>query len=161
MAYDPNNAEAEANAQQERMQAFRSKYKGESNLQALVRAMQAAQRRKEALEQDLKNANAEFDVLRFEAVPELMDTQGVERVSYEGIGRVSLTADLRIQTFAAARSSLFEWLTTNKLGDLITETVNPSTLKAWVKNRLKEGKELPPSELLRVTPITRASITKG
>lgn len=150
----------EGEARIERMQAYRDQHKGKT-LKDLVLAMQKAQFRKVAIEADLKNANAEFDVLRFELVPEKMDEDGVERVSYDGVGRVSLTPDLRVNTPAGAKPNLFKWFKSHKLSDLIVPTVNASTLKAWVKQRMKEGKELPPSEMLNVTPITRASITKG
>jgi hypothetical protein len=149
----------EGEARIERMQAYRDQHKGKA-LKDLVLAMQKAQFRKVAIEADLKNANAEFDVLRFELVPEKMDEDGVERVSYDGVGRVSLTPDLRVNTPAGAKPNLFAWFKSKKLGDLIVPSVNASTLKAWVKQRIKEGKELPPSEMLNVTPITRASITK-
>lgn len=153
------NEDTNSHQQFERMNTFREKYKGEKLL-PLVQAMRDVQRRKEALEEDLKNVNAEFDVLRFECIPERMELDQVERISYEGIGRVSLTADIRLNVLAANRGNLFTWFRKNKLSDLISEQVNPSTLKAWVKKRIVEGKPYP-SELLNVTPITRASITKG
>ncbi len=161
MAYDPSAEEFEQGAQQERMQAFREKYKGEKNLKALAEAQLAVQRRKEALEADLKNANAEFDVLRFECIPDVMEEQGIERMTFAGIGRVQLSADIRVATRAANRGRLFGWFREHDLGDLIVETVNSSTLKAWVKGRMKEGKEVPPEDIMTVTPVTRASIVKG
>lgn len=153
------DAEVELNAHQERMQAFRAKYRG-MKLKDLVEAMAAAQKRKENIELDLANANAEFDVLRFEAIPEKMEEDGVERVSYEGIGRVSLTADLRVATVNAKKPALFAWFEEHNLSDIIQPSINASTLKAFIKNCIKQGKPYP-SELLTVTPITRASITKG
>jgi hypothetical protein len=54
----------------------------------------------------------------------------------------------------------YEWLESNNLGDLIKPTVASSTLKAFVKNRIKAGKDLPDA-VLKVTPFTRASITKA
>lgn len=150
----------EGEARIERMQVYRSEHKGKS-LKDLVLAMQKIQARKVAVEADLKNVNAEFDVLRFELIPEKMDEDGVERISYDGVGRVSLTGDLRVHTPAGAKAHLFAWFKKHKLADLIVPTVNSSTLKSWVKQRIKEGKELPPGEMLNVTPITRASITKG
>lgn len=149
----------EDNAHTVRINAFRDAHKGKS-LRELVQAQRDAQARKEALEADLKNANAEFDVLRFELVPAKMDEDGVDKITFDGIGRVSLTADIRLSLPKANQQPMFAWLRKRRMGDLITEVVNPSTLKAWVKNRMKEGKEYP-SDLLQVTPITRASITKG
>jgi len=154
------NEDDSVSKQQERAQAFRDKHKG-ANLRTLVESMQEVQRRKENLEKDLANVNAEYDVLRFEAIPTKMEEDGVEKVAYEGIGRVSLTADLRVSCLKAQKPHLFAWLRKHKLKDLITEDINTSTLKAWVKDRIKGAKELPPSEIMSVTPITRASITKG
>lgn len=147
-------------AQQARMKVYRDKYKKVTQLKKLVEAMHAVKKTKEELEANLKEANAEFDVLRFELIPTQMENDGVERVSYEGIGRVSLTADLRVTVLAQNKAGLMSWFRKNKLGDLVSETINASTLKAWVKKRMTDGKTVP-SELLNVTPITRASITKG
>jgi hypothetical protein len=149
----------EDNAHDLRKQSFRAAHAGQ-DLKALVVDMYNVRQRKEAIEADLKNVNAEYDVLRFELIPEAMDKAGVENVRYEGIGRVSLTADIQVACPAPTRDDFFTWLRKHKLGSLISEGVNPSTLKSWIKTRMKEGKELP-SELLKITPITRASITKG
>lgn len=150
----------EQNAHDVRMQDARGKYKGMS-LRDLVITMKNVQAAKDDLENQLKDWNAKFDVLRFELIPEKMDEEGVERVSYDGIGRVSLTADIRVATLAAAKPKLFSWLKKNRLGDLLREDINPSTLKSWIKQRMKDGKALPPDDLVKVTPITRASITKA
>jgi hypothetical protein len=153
-----NDQEESEGAVQLRTTVFRDKHKGK-DLKALVVAMHETQRRKEAVEADLKNINAEFDVLRFELIPERMDSDGVERVSYDGIGRVALTGDIRTQVAASAVPDLIQWFRKNKMGDLVKAVVMPSTLKAWVKGRIKEGKPYP-DDLVKVTPITRASITK-
>lgn len=144
----------------ERKQVFRDKYAKVYDVKALIEAMHAAQERKEAIEDTLKEANAEFDVLRLELVPTLMEDQGVEKVTYEGIGRVSLTADVYVSTNKAKAPGLFAWLKKRKLGDLIQPTINSSTLKAFVRDRMKAGKEYP-KDFLNVTAFTRASITKG
>jgi len=136
----------------------RTKYSGMS-LRDLVEYMDRERKEKDRLEVALKLINAAYDVLRFESIPERMESDGVERVSYEGIGRVSLTADLRVQT--KNKDALFGWLRKNKLGDLITDTVNSSTLKAFVKERMQKGKPLPDGWMVAISPITRASITKG
>lgn len=151
--------EFEGNAHDERRMHYRKLHEGK-DLHLLVRTMKNVQQEKERIEDTLKHLNAEFDVLRFELVPERMENDGVERVSYEGIGRVSLTADVRVTMIAPAKAKFFDWLKKHKLSDLIQPGVNSSTLKAWVKDRIKQGKEVP-GEYLNVTPITRASITKG
>lgn len=153
-----NDQDDSTGAVELRTKVFRDKHQGK-DLKSLVVAMAETQRRKEAIEADLKNINAEYDVLRFELIPEKMDSEGVERVSYDGIGRVTLTGDIRTQVLAANNEALFAWFRKNKMGDLIKSVVQPSTLKAWVKQRIKDGKKYP-EDLVKVTPITRASITK-
>lgn len=159
--YDPDQGQGEQpNAQEERKQRYRKMY-GSLPLPQLAKALQASYARKEEAEAELKEANDEFDVLRFELIPSKMEEEGVEKVTYEGIGRLQLASDIRIQCLAAQKPGFFTWLRKHKLSDLIKEDINSSTLKAWVKSRIKAGKELPPGDLVKVEPITRASITKG
>jgi len=154
---------ADENGQEEaidRKVAYREKYKGVTDIAQLAREMARVQREKEAAENVLKEWNAEFDVLRLEVIPTACEDQGVEGMRVEGVGRLGLTADLYVSTKAGGKDDLFKWFRKNKLSDLIQEGVNSSTLKAWVKDRIKKGKPVP-QELLNVTPFTRASITKG
>lgn len=135
----------------------REQYKN-AELRALVEAMNAYRKDKEDTERALAKINAYYDVLRFEKVPEQMESDGVENVRYEGIGLVTLTADLRVAV--KDKKGLFAWLRSKKLGSLIQEGVNPSTLKASIKGMMKNGKPMP-TEFVRIDPITRAAITKG
>lgn len=131
---------------------------GGMELLAQISKMRDLQGEKEKLEGLLKVVNAHYDVIRMETIPEKMDEEGVENMRVAGIGRVSLTADMFVAT--VNKQGLFQWFREQHLGDMIQDTVNASTLKAFVKRRMKEGKDVP-SEYLRVTPFTRASITKG
>lgn len=130
---------------------------GDMPLFALVERQKLLQLEKEELEAQLKLVNAVYDVLRLELVPAKMDEDNVERVTYDGIGRVSLTADMYVTV--NNKTGLFEWLSDEGFGDLIQPTVNASTLKAFVKGRMKDGKDVP-AEFLNIKPFTRASITK-
>lgn len=126
----------------------------------LVHAMSTLQNRKEAMEDQLKLINKEFDFLRITKIPAVMEEDGVERINVTGIGRVSLTADMHVSVKADQKAAFFEWLRDNGRGDLLQENVNPSTLKATVKGMFKKGEEIPDT-LLNVSPFTRASITKS
>jgi len=100
-----------------------------------------------------------YDYVRIGRVPELMDEQGIRNITLEGIGRVTLTADAYVSVPADNRQIFHHWLTDNGYSDLISETVNSSTLKAWCMRRVKEGEDLP--EMVKFTPYSRASITKA
>jgi hypothetical protein len=126
----------------------------------LVHAMSTLQNRKEAAEEQLKLINKEYDFLRITKVPTTMEDDGVDRINVTGIGRVSLTADMHVSVKADKKSEFFEWLRDNGRGDLLQENINPSTLKAAVKGMVRNGDEMP-TEMLNVSPFTRASITRA
>lgn len=142
--------------EQTKMRA-RATYAGVS-LRDLAMHMKSTREEKERIEADLSRVNAIYDVLRYEAIPQKMDEEGMEKgPTFEGIGRISLTADMFVST--TDKEGLFGWLEDNGLADIIQPTVNPSTLKAFIKGRMKGGKEVP-SDYVSVSPVTRASITK-
>jgi len=143
------------NPHYERLEKYRVTHAGKG-LAQLAEAMDDARNRKAELEERLKEVNAEFDVLRLELVPGVMEADGIERAVVSGVGRVTLTGDMHVRV--SDLPTFYEWLHENGLQDLIKETVAPATLKAFAKGRIKEGKELP--ESVSVSPFTRASITK-
>lgn len=144
----------------ERKNKYRDLHKEIRDPIALAKLMAEVRERKDKLDDELKLVNAEFDVIRIELIPTLFDDLGLENLRVADLGRVSLTGDVFVSLPAAQKVGLFGWLKKRKLGDLIQENVNSSTLRAFVKDRIKAGKEIP-EEFLRVTPYTRASITKG
>ena len=155
MSYE-NEAEGDLSSFEQAKKGARERYQSMELLE-LVQAMDAVRKKKDEADEVLSRLNAEYDVLRIEVIPEKMESMGIERVSYEAIGRVSLTADLQVSV--RDKPGMIAWLDANKLGDIVQPTINNSTLKAFVKGRMK--KDLPlPEEMLNITPFTRASITK-
>jgi hypothetical protein len=136
-----------------------AQYDGMS-LMELIREMRRVQLAKDDTEAELKRHNKVFDFLRITKVPQMMEDEGIRNLNVEGVGRVSLTADMHVSIKDGLKESFYEWLRDNGRSDLIQPNVNPSTLKATVKNMVKEG-EVVPEELLNVSPFTRASITKS
>lgn len=125
----------------------------------LVEILGELQRAKEELEDRVKGYNAHIDFLRITKIPTVMEDEGIERISVAGVGRVSLTADMHVSIKADAKPAFYDWLRDNGRTDLISETVNPSTLKAAVKKMIRDGEETP-HHLLNISPFVRASITK-
>jgi hypothetical protein len=128
-------------------------------LNELITAMDAVQKQKEVLEDQLKAVNKRFDFLRISKIPTKMDDEGVSNINITGVGRVSLTADMHVSIKTEMKESFYVWLRDNGRGDLLQETINPSTLKATVKGMFKGGQEIP-EDLLNVSPFMRASITR-
>ena len=72
-----------------------------------------------------------------------MEAQELDGLKVEGIGRVHLQSDVRASIKADNKAAAYEWLGDNGHGGLITETVNASSLKAFCKDKMKNGEELP------------------
>lgn len=130
------------------------------SLVELVHEMADVRAKKDSLEAALKEVNEEFDFLRITKIPTQMRDDGVDRIAVAGVGRVSITGDLHVSIKAEKKEAFYDWLRDNGREDLISETVNASTLKATVKKMFQSG-EIVPEDLLNVSPFERASITKG
>lgn len=130
------------------------------NLQAAVQMMDTLNSFKENLASLVKSpAEKMYDTLRFTVIPEFMDEEGVTSMTYEGIGRVNVIDDISVKT--NDKEGVKMWLKENDLEDLIQETVNAQTLAAALRKRMKEDKKMPPEDVVTVTPITRAQITRS
>lgn len=101
-----------------------------------------------------------FDDLRKRVLPEKMEEVGIENANLTGIGRVSLRGELYASIVADKKEEAQEWLIANGHGGMVKPTVNASTLKAFCKEQIIHGEELPET-LFNVTPYTMATITKG
>lgn len=171
----PLPAENPNDPEELRKNKYRLVYKEEQDALKLCRTMARVQARLDEQSQLTKELQAEFDVLRIECVPDLFEQKGIENLKVDGLerwdedarkpiiitGRISLTGDMFVSVPKENKPKLFAWLRKMKLGDLIQDTVNGSTFKAFVKERTIAGKKLPPEGMIKVTPYTRASITKG
>lgn len=129
-----------------------------ADLLTMIHAMHAVRARKDKGEETLAKINAEYDALRIDLIPKKMEDEGLENITVSKIGRVTLTGDMYVKQ--TSKDKLFNWLRKQKLGDIITEGVNSSTLKAFLRARIKYGKPIPSEDAVKITPFTRASITK-
>lgn len=127
-------------------------------LLAMAKEMQALQRNKDALEEDLKAVNKRLDELRLRLIPDYMAENNLRTTTIDGIGRIQLASDC--YATIKDKEAGYEWLRDNGYDGLVTEYIQPSTFKAAVKDALKNGQEFP-EELFNITPFIRASIVKA
>lgn len=114
----------------------------------------------DTLSEAMKNLNEEYDYVRKAALPEAMERDDLEEgFKVAGVGRVNLQADVYASVPAADFENFVMWLDENDMGDMVKQTINASTLKAWARAQLREGTELP--EEIKVTPYSYAKITKS
>jgi hypothetical protein len=97
--------------------------------------------------------------LRDRIIPDKMDNDGIQNINIKGVGRLALRPELQVATKQGMGPDLRDWMIDHDCEDLITETINPSTLKAWVKEQMAKGEEFP-DELLNIYAFTRAVLTR-
>lgn len=109
-------------------------------------------------------AQNRFDELRKRLVPDLLEAAGLVKpdgtasVTHASGARVNLRHEVMAYVKVADQPTFFAWLRDHGAGDLIKETVNTQTLKAWAKEQLENGAEIP--AVVQVTPETVAVVTR-
>lgn len=128
-------------------------------LNDLIRAMDMLERKRDAVKDELAEINKEYDVLRMSIIPKKMEDEGVHNTTLAGVGRVQLTDDLFASIKAGMKDEAYQWLSDNGHGDLISPTVNASSLKAMIKQAIVKGEDIP-EDYFNISPVVRASITR-
>lgn len=129
------------------------------SLSDMIKEMAAVGDSLESAEDVVSALQEKYDILRLIVLPSKMDDEDVSTQTVVGAGRVSLQGDIYFSIPADMRDKAYEWLRTHGHGDIIQETINSSTGKAWAKEVLKKGETLPEG-VFKVTPFTRAQLTR-
>lgn len=125
-----------------------------SELTDLIDQMKDLGEQLDALEEQRKPLQKEYDRLRLEAIPSAMAEEDITSLT-GGFGRCTLTSDLYVSS--PNKQGLHEWLEQTGNEALIQPTVNAQSLKAFCKEQMRKGEELPDG-ILKVTPFSRAVI---
>lgn len=144
--------------QLEALAEFKAKYVDYSLLE-LITELRKLREDSDTADAYAKSQKAVYDIFSKQVVPARMEDEGMEQITVEGIGRVNIRTDIYCSTKKGMGLTLKEWMRENDMEDIITDVINASTLKAWVKEQMKAGNEIP-EDLLNITPYDRAVITK-
>ncbi len=143
---------------------FRTVYSGDeyeqmsvSELAATLKNIKIRLEEATALKSQLQKS---YDFLSIDILPERMDEDGIETLKIKDVGRLQMSSDIRCAVPAANREAVKEWLIEHGHESMVSETINSSTLKAFTREMMREGKEWP-EKLLKVTPYSRASVVKA
>ena len=108
----------------------------------LSRQLRDLRRRKEQLEQQLKDLNAELKHVNGLLANEMVNNE-LQRFSIDGV-LFYLATDVYVQEIAGVRDEFYEVVRGEGFGDLIKPSVPHQTLKAFVKEQMQENNdELP------------------
>lgn len=126
-------------------------------LDVLVQEFKTSAEKLEVAKEAATKAQKEYDFLRRVIIPKRMEEMGVDSVKITSIGKgVRIQDEYFVSTREDQRGGLYDWLRDHGETGLITETVNSSTLKAFVTRRIKDGLEYPSDYVnLSVVPTAR------
>lgn len=130
-----------------------------TDLTNLIARMKELGEELDELDEKRKPLAKEYEDLRLVLIPSAMAEEDI--TSLKGSwGRCTLTSDLYSSVIPGQKAALFDWLESEGAESLIQPTVNAQTLKAYLKERLKNDEDIPET-ILKVTPFSRAVIYKA
>lgn len=129
------------------------------SLNKLIARMKELGEQLDDLEDQRKPIQKEYEQLRLELIPSAMAEEDITSIK-GGFGRCTLTSDLYVTVQEGQKQALHSYLEESGHEAMIQPTVNAQTLKAWCKEQMKAGVELP-ENILKVTPFSRAVIYKA
>lgn len=125
----------------------------------LAKAYVVLHRLKDALDGVEKTFNKPFEHYKTAVVPFVFEDEKVPNVSLTEGFRVGSSITIRASIRKDKKPDAFEWMRANKMGGLIQENVNATSLSADVGYMIKELNIDPPGELFNVQLATAASVT--
>lgn len=125
----------------------------------MVFEMQATRRDLDDAKQVVTDLQRKWDTLRKVAIPDKLEDMGLDSVKVKGVGTVSKRFDAYCTVKGGMAHELQIWLQERGDGDLIKPFVNPSSLKAYMKELFDEGEEIPEA-YVNFSPYTKVVITK-
>lgn len=124
-----------------------------------TRAFVALRQIKDMFDASIKQLNLIYEDYKVNRLPTAFEAAGVPTVNLDEGYRVTVQHKLHASIRGDKKEEAYKWLNENGLGDLITNTVNASTLSAAAKSMAEDNIELP-DEIFNVAIIPNTSVTK-
>lgn len=140
-------------------QEFYPEYNGKSLIE-LAQAQVDVKNEIENLQKKKTLLQNELDHLRLHRIPSMMEDMGIQNVVLDGIGRLAMQGNLYAGVQKGMKHEAEAWLEEHGHGDLVKGTINSSSLKAFLKEQMRNGESFP-AEIFKATPYMMATITKS
>lgn len=114
---------------------------------------------KDQLDEISKALSIERDRLAYELIPRAFSDEGTTTLTLKEGYRVTLVPFVRASIKEGQREEAYGWLRQMGHAELITNTINSSTLSAFVKNLLSENQDVPEG-VFNVNVGQNTSVTK-
>ncbi len=110
-------------------------------------------------EAKVKTMKHRRDEILKKILPEAMELAEIDKFHVEGVGTVFLKQNVFVNVRKEDRDKCYAWFRENGLEDLVVDYVWPGTQKAWVKERLESGDEVP--DFFNASFSTEAQLRKS
>lgn len=127
---------------------------------ALARSFVVLRALKRNLEETEKKFTALFEQFKNIEVPQMFEQEGVTSLPLAEGFRVGVSSAWRASIKEGMKPEAYKWLQENKLGDIIVETINASTLSATAKTLAEEENRQLPDEFFNVLMQPNTSVTQ-
>ena len=148
---------------EERTQVLKDALEG-ATYNDLVAAMITAQETHKQLKADTGDAWDAVCVIARQIIPNRMDADQIQNITVilpDGSKKQLLVIDqVSVRTPPENKGALWEWLREHDAAEIITETVNSSTLAAYVRQQMAAGDEYP-NNICEVSAYATASLRKA
>lgn len=125
----------------------------------IIREMKTIENELEAQKQIVTHIQSTYDHIRKNIIPQRMELEGIPSIVVNDVGRVTVRPMVQASIRADHKNEAYQWL--EDYGhDIMTQTVNSSTLTALVKRLIEKGEEVP-AELFNIYTYELAVITKS
>lgn len=125
----------------------------------LARAMVSLRGLKDRMEEALKPFETLYAKVKDIDLPQAFDTAGVPSVSIDEGFRVGVAHTIRAAVKGGMKEQAIAWLRENDLADIVSETINASTLSAVARTLGEENRELS-VDFFNVHVMPTTSVTK-
>lgn len=127
---------------------------------ALARSFVVLHRLITRCEETLKPLKETFEQYKTLHCPQIFEQEGVTSVPLAEGFRIGVSVTLRASIKPEQKDYAYQWLRENKLGDLITSTVNASTLSGAARSMEDDQNIELPTEYFNVAKVPTTSVTK-
>jgi hypothetical protein len=111
-------------------------------------------REKAALEEKMRQCNAQIDNIATKELAAIMSNAEISKFSISGYGTISIREDFFCNVLKENREEMYKWLRKTGNGALITDYVQPATFKAFMREYAEQGNTVP--EFVKVVFVPTA-----
>jgi hypothetical protein len=137
-----------------------TKHQSSQNLEEMCRLYYLASEAYDELDKQRKLLYGKLEHMSRTVIPEMLDAKKVKNITLDDI-KMRFSKNVRISASITDKAAAYQWLRENGHGDLVTETVNSSSLSSFAKEYVVEQQRDLPDDAFKISTLIYTSATKA